>query len=120
MVVSPGPVVPHDMVPPAPSHLAAWLVGAGGIASLGVGTYFGARALAERSMSDATCAGAACSAAGLGAYDSARSDARAADVAIGIGVVALGVGTFLLFSSGSDARHATALHVTAGGLRVVW
>jgi hypothetical protein len=115
------PVAPHEVGRPAPTHTAAWLVGAAGIASLGVGTYFGARALAERSWSDASCTGGACAnAAALGEYQSARSDARASDVALGIGVVALAVGGFLLLTSGSDATAGTALRVTGSGLGGAW
>ena len=67
IVVSPGPVVAHDVLvpppspPPAPTHTAAWVIGAGAIASFGVGTYFGGRALAERTISDAGCTRGACS-----------------------------------------------------------
>jgi hypothetical protein len=85
-----------------------------------VGTYFGARALAERSISDTGCTRGACSAVALGAYESAGSDARVADVALGIGVVALAVGGYLLLTSGSDARTPSALRVDASGLRGTW
>jgi hypothetical protein len=109
-------------VAPAHHHTAAWLVGAAGLASLGVGTYFGARALAERSWSDASCTGGTCAnAAAVGEYQAARSDARASDVALGIGVVALAVGGFLLLtSSSSDAHGGAALRVTGTGLGGAW
>ena len=126
-VVSSGPAVPADPVAPrevgrrAPTYTAAWLVGGAGIASLGVGTYFGARALAERSWSDASCTGGVCAnAAALAEYQSARGDARASDVALGIGVVALAVGGFLLLTSHGDAPAGTALRVTPTGLGGSW
>src|ERR1019366_4996520 len=107
--VLPDPVVPREVVRPAPTHTAAWLVGAAGIASLGVGTYFGARALAERSISDEGCTGGGCAnAMGLRAYESARSDARVSDVALGIGIVGLAIGGYLLLTSGTEAHAATA------------
>ena len=121
VVASPGPVVAHEIVRSARSHTAAWIVGAAGIASLGVGTYFGARAIAERSVSDASCSGSACSnATAVSAYESARSDARVSDVALGIGIAALAVGGFLLLTSGGDSAPRTALHVTGAGIGGAW
>jgi hypothetical protein len=119
--VLPDPVVAREVARPAPTHTAAWLVGAAGIAALGVGTYFGARALAERSISDEGCAGGACSnAMGLHAYESARSDARVSDVALGIGIAGLAIGGYLLLRSGTDAPASTAFRVTASGVGGAW
>lgn len=124
VVAAAGLGTPRDEPPPpapASHHTAAWLVGAAGLASLGVGTYFGARALAERSWSDASCSGGVCAnAAALGEYQSARTDARASDVALGIGAIGLAVGGVLLLTSHSDAHAATGLQVTAAGLRGAW
>jgi hypothetical protein len=136
VVASTGdPIGPHDVSRPEPSshaasHAAPWLLGAAGVVSLGIGTYFGSRALVERSWSDASCTGGVCSnAAALGEYDSARSDARASDVALGIGIVALGVGGYLLLVSGREAHAAnttggpvagSAVQVTAGGMGCAW
>ena len=121
ILVSPGPAVPHESTRPSTTPIAPWVAGATGLASLGVGTYFGARALVERSVSDASCAGGVCSSgAALGEYESARSDARACDVALGIGIVALAVGGYLLLTSGREAHTRTALHVTGAGLGATW
>ena len=118
---STGPLVAPEAPPAAPAHTAAWLVGAAGIASLGVGTYFGARALAERSLSDVSCAGGVCgSALGRDAYESARRDAVVADVALGVGIAALAVGGYLLFGTGKDSRTGTALLLTGSGVRGAW
>ena len=121
VAVSVGPVVPHEVARPAPSRTPVWLVGGAGVASLGVGTYFGARALAERSVSDAACAAGVCAnATGLAAYQSARSDARVSDVAFGISIVGVAVAGYLLLTSGSDNHAATALRVTGGGVGGAW
>ena len=124
VVAAAGIATPQDEPPPpapASHHTAAWFVGAAGLASLGIGTYFGARALAERSWSDASCSGGVCAnAAALGEYQSARTDARASDVALGIGVIGLAVGGVLLLTSHGDAHPATGLQVTAAGLRGTW
>lgn len=120
-VATPGQVVAQDIPPATSSHTAVWIVGGAGVAALGLGTYFGARALAERSVSDASCAGSVCSnPTGLSAYESARSDARVADVALGIGVVALAVGGALLLISRSDSHPRTALRITAAGIEGAW
>jgi hypothetical protein len=122
-VASTGPVILQEVVAPfrPASHTAAWLIGAAGVASLGVGTYFGARALAERNISDESCAGGTCAnATGLDAYASARSDARVADVALGLGVLALAVGGCWLIASGRQAPTATAFRVTGAGLAGAW
>jgi len=126
LVVAPGTVLPSQdvarvMPPSSRTHTAGWLVGAAGIASLGVATYFGARALAERSLSDVSCAGGVCgSAMGLRAYQSARSDAVAADVALGVGIAALAVGGILLLTSGGSPPSATGLRLTGPGLGAAW
>ena len=127
VVASPGAVVPSPPAAqvPAPyatrTHTAAWLVGAAGIAALGVGTYFGARALAERSLSDVSCAGGVCgSAIGLRAYESARGDALAADVALGIGIAALAVGGVLLLTTGAPQQKGAGIRLTGPGLRAAW
>jgi hypothetical protein len=118
---SSGPLVAHEASPATRAHTAAWFVGAAGIASLGVGTYFGARALAERSLSDVGCAGDVCgSVLGRDAYESARSDAVAADVALGVGIVALAVSGYLLLRTQGDSSARTALQLTGSGVRGAW
>jgi hypothetical protein len=119
-VVSPGAAVASPAPLRPPTRTAVWLTGAAGVASLGVGTYFGARALAERSLSDAGCAGGACSALGLAAYESARSDARAADIALGGGLVALAVGCVLLLTTGNQDQGRTALRLSPAGIGGAW
>ena len=129
VVASPGPPVPRDVGPPAPApgvasapgHRAAWLAGTVGVVSLGVGTYFGSRALAERHWSDASCtAGVCANGASLAEYEAARGDARAADVALGVGVVALAVGGYLILSSRAHARTVAVLRVSGAGMGAAW
>ena len=121
VVAFPGPAVPPKAARPPHDHIAAWIVGGVGMASLGVGTYFGGRALAERNVSDRGCTGGVCAnATSLGAYDSARTDARVSDVALGLGGVALAVGGYLLFASGREAHTDSALRVTATGVGGAW
>jgi hypothetical protein len=130
VVVVPGDVEHRAAPPRAPSgernaaRSAGWLVGGAGVASLAVGTYFGARALSKRSDSDALCTGDVCrDAAGPEAYDDAKSFARVADVTLGLGLVAVAAASYLLLSSPSK-EHASASAVTFGvtpsGVGGVW
>ncbi|MFI5302355.1 MAG: tol-pal system YbgF family protein [Polyangiales bacterium] len=115
---APLPVQPR---PAQSGHTAAWLLGAAGIASLGVGTYFGARAVAERSMSDAGCTGGVCmTPSELATYESARSDARVSDVALGLGIAALAAGAVLLITSGSGGQSASAFRASSAGVGGAW
>jgi hypothetical protein len=121
LVVSPGPLVTRELASPPRDHTATWIVGGAGIVSLGVGAYFGGRALAERSASDAGCpAGACTSATSLATYQSALGDARASDVALGIGAAALVVAGCLLLTSRDTASPHTALRLTSTGIGGAW
>jgi hypothetical protein len=128
VVVVPGdPVVRVAPPAPAPSTsgvpTAAWIVGGAGVASLAVGTYFGARALAKRSDSDALCTGDVCrDSAGPQAYDDAKTFSRVADVTLGLGLVAVAAASYLFLSSSSRERalqNAAALSVRLGPSGVV-
>jgi tetratricopeptide (TPR) repeat protein len=116
VVASAGPSRPMSA-----GRLAGYAAGAAGVASLGVGAAFGVGALAERRASDAHCAGSVCSdAASLHEYASARTDARVADVLLGLGAVAAAVGGWLLVSSAwGDAPHLPAV-ASAGGVGFAW
>jgi serine/threonine-protein kinase len=77
------------------------LVTAGvGVVSLGVGTYFGVRALSLKSESDDHCDASGCDPTGLSKYDDAKSAALIANIAVGAGIVATGVGAYLVFTNG--------------------
>jgi hypothetical protein len=85
----------------AGKKVAGFVVGGVGIAALAVGTVFGIEALRKRSDSDATCSGNTCrSQAGVDANKDAQRFAIYSDVGLGVGVVGLVVGTYLVLSSG--------------------
>jgi hypothetical protein len=121
IVVSPGPTVTRALASPPRDRTATWIVGGAGIVSLGVGAYFGGRALAERSASDAGCPGGVCATAtSVSTYQSALGDARASDVALGIGAAALVVAGCLLLTSRDTASGHTALRLTSTGIGGTW
>jgi hypothetical protein len=119
---APAPALPP---PPLPSHGSALRpVGVGlgilGLASVGVGTYFGARAIHQWNESNATCPGTSCNGpSGVDLANDAKSSARIADVTLVAGVVALAAGVVLYLAgapsvvnarAAGDASASTALH----------
>jgi hypothetical protein len=108
--------------PPSSRRIGGFILGAGGIVSLGTGAAVGALALVERHRSDARCSGGICAdPASLQDYASARSNARVADVLLGIGVVAVAVGGALLLSAGSgETPRAPLIRARADGVGIAW
>jgi len=132
LVVGPGEAIPVEGDGSAPAgagkRTAGWIVGGVGVAALATGTYFGIRALEDRSDSNAHCDGSLCAdPAGAQAYQDAKGEARVADVGLGIGVIAVAVGSYLLFTTrdaGSPAAAAPAqrlsLVMRPAGIGVRW
>ncbi|MCC6648132.1 MAG: hypothetical protein IT374_21500 [Polyangiaceae bacterium] len=121
------PPPPRGLSPRSTAGVA--LAGAGAV-SLGVGVYFGVRALSKRSDSDEQCpkidGRERCSVRGVELNDSARSAARASNLTVGLGLLAVGAGAYLFFADpsregrsrspavafGTDGRSA---HASLGG-----
>lgn len=94
-----------------PGHVrrnAAFVVGAAAVVVLGVGGYFGVRAIQETQESDPHCQAARCDAVGYPIYQQAKTAALTADVAIPVGLVAAAVSTYLFVTSRRDAPAETA------------
>ncbi len=104
------------VAPPAPSRgteepvatssgkrTASLVVLGTGAVALGLGTFFGLRAVSAKSDVDAGCPSTkGCNDAGLDAVDSGRTSATISTVAFGVGLVAVGVGIYLFATSGSS------------------
>jgi hypothetical protein len=99
-----APVLPAASPPRAPAivHQSSALrpVGVGlglvGLVSLGVGTYFGAHAISKWNASNTACPGTTCTGGdGVSLANDAKSSARAADVTLGAGLVAVAAGVVL-------------------------
>jgi hypothetical protein len=122
--VASSDATPTREPPPASSRGTIGIVVlAASAVSLGVGTMFGLRALSKQSDANAACPDTKCSdAAAVSANDSARSAAKVADVAVVLGLVGAGVGTYLLLSKPSPESSARRVWLsptagpTGGGL----
>jgi hypothetical protein len=87
-------------------HTAALAVGGVGIASFAIGSVFGILALTEHANATSLCPASTCaSAEGVSENSTAESYAWAADVGIGIGLVAMGTAAYLLLTEKKAAPH---------------
>jgi hypothetical protein len=98
-------------------RLAGYVVGGVGVAAVAVGAVFGVEALQKHHDSNATCNGDTCSTqAGVDLNDDAKRFANIADVGIGLGIVGIVVGTYLIVTGGPTktvpASTANRVNVT--------
>lgn len=113
---------PSSLPPAAPvsrddanaGRTVALVVGSVGIAAVGVGSFFGLRALAKKSDGDAHCSGRACDAQGLALEDEAHTSATASTIAFSAGLAALGIGAYLWLTS--PVRVVPEVHARGAGL----
>jgi hypothetical protein len=103
----------------ASSSPGAWkrpagLVTAGvGVVALGIGTYFGVSAISKSNDAKGRCTPSSCTDPGaVRENDDAKTAATISDVALGVGIAALGAGAFLFLTAPSGPPRTTALHVT--------
>ena len=119
--VAPAPLAPT--APPPPSHSAlGWVVGGTGAVALAVGAGFGVSSLASYHDANALCPShTECNNSALSARSSAESKAWVSNIAMGAGVVGVGIGTWILLT-GRHGHPATQVAVGgalgAGGVRV--
>lgn len=103
---------PETSTPGAWKRPAAWIAGGVGVAALGVGAFFGVSALTKSNDAKSRCSLASCtSAAAVGENNDAKTAATASDVALGAGLVALGVGAVLFFTAPSPSAPAASTRV---------
>jgi hypothetical protein len=86
---------------------AGWIVGGAGLVALGVGGYFGLSAMSDWNDRNDRCQGG-CTAEAKASGDDARKEANIATVGVGVGLLGLGVGAFLLLTAGDAPEHAAA------------
>lgn len=90
-----------------------WVIGGVGVASIGVGSYFGLRALSLWGDRNDGCT-PGCSTAAKAAGDDASSAATVSTIGFGVGLVGIGVGAYLLLSGGGEKEQSQA---ATSGLR---
>lgn len=133
--ITPGTVqstTPDNSSTPRPTRgssraTSAYVFGGAGILLLGVGAYFGLDASSKwHDARDKHCAGGTCDDEGLSLIDSARSAAWVANFAIGLGVVGVGAGSYLLLTQDGGKKEGPrqgirvlpAVGKTGGGISV--
>lgn len=88
---------------------AGWLVVGGGAVALGLGSYFGLAAIAKSKDAKQSCSPSSCTdAAAVQENGTAKTDALLSDVALGFGLLAIGVGTYLVLTAPSRASDPPA------------
>jgi hypothetical protein len=99
---------------------AGWVIAGAGVVALGVGSVFGVQALSKQQKSDEECpTSKTCSPAGVEYGNQANTAAWIANIGIGVGLVGLATGTFLILSSSKGSAqqarsNAPVLRVGAG------
>ncbi len=129
-----GPVAPSGrQVEAEPSEKAsnrtlAYVAGGVGLVGLGVGSYFGLRAMSKRADAEEACPGSPCSdKAGVDANDAAKTSANISNIGLGVGVLGVGAAVVLWLTdpgareSGADQagiRLAPEVGGTHAGVRM--
>jgi len=98
----PRPVLPER------SNTAAYVIGGAGIAALGVGAFFGWRASKKWDDAQSNCTGDVCNAQAESLSREANTAAWVSNVGVGLGLVGIGVATWLLVSAPGDRPHTKA------------
>lgn len=85
--------------------LSGYILGGAGFAALGVGSFLGLSSMADYRSAERACPGRVnCSKSALDARDRAQSKAWGANVGVGLGLVGVALGTYLLFFSGEESK----------------
>lgn len=113
--VAVAPPTPAPRVGPETPSSPGWsrhrtiaaVAGIAGVAAVGIGTFFGVRAIDKHDESDALCTANPCSQASFDAHDSAKTAADISTIAFAAGLVALGVGTYFWFFAGDSSTSST-------------
>ena len=97
-----------------------WIVGGVSLVAIGVGGYFGLRAISKRHQSDDLCpADDQCTPEGKSLNDEAKSAATVSTVLFGVGIAGAAVATWMILSSNSGgSSESSSTHATTSSIRV--
>ena len=121
---APSPLAQRAVIGPAPDNrssgkspaMLGWGLTGGGAVAIVAGAVFAGVTLSKKSDLDASCADKACPTSSRSDYDSARTMATVSVVALGVGVVAVAAGVFVLVTrSQGPERSARAAALLGGG-----
>jgi hypothetical protein len=110
-----------------PDHRVPAMIAAGvGAAAIGIGAAFGAMAFAAKSDGNKHCEGTRCDPEGLDRMSAGKRDATISTISFGVGLLAIGAGAVLFFTSksaspksGADPRSPIAVDVGPGRAALV-
>lgn len=85
------------------------VVGSVGVIGLGIGTYFGVRAIGKNSDAEPFCRDNRCVQSGIDLTDKAKSAARAANIAFAAGGALVAIGGVIFLSTGAHDADRVAL-----------
>jgi serine/threonine-protein kinase len=116
---------PRAEQPGSGPPVLGWTMLGVGVVGLGAGTYFGLRALDKKEQSDEICDQTECPAEQSEAvelHEEAVTSAWISNVAFGVGIVGVGLGTFLVLTHQDDdaPRSPVAVALEARGASVHW
>ena len=96
-------------------------LGAGGVAALGVGSYFGGLALRDANVASERCPSSPCAdERGVAASTSSIRYAWAANAGLGVGAVALAAGAYFALKSRISPAHRVSIAITPQGGLLGW
>ncbi len=106
-----------DIRPGIHPRAGTYIAGGFGLLGIGVGTYFGLRAIDEHKQADPFCSETSCQRAGFDHNQDAVRDAWISDAAFGVGLVGVGLAVYWLVVPDSSSSRSN-VGVTASNWRV--
>lgn len=91
-----------------------YVLGGVGVVGVGVGTYFGLRAISKEKQSDERCTDGGCDQRGLDLSSEASTAATISNVGFAIGAVGVAAGAYFLVTASSSETRARSPRLTAG------
>lgn len=91
-----------------------WVLGAG-VLVVGAGSYFGLRAMADWDERNEHCPNGRCDARAVELADDTKRNATIANVSVGLGLVGVGVGTYLILAAPAEESGTTVVVQPAVG-----